>query len=288
MLSLIWAILAALPFPFVQASDNVNAVRAESVKQAFLHAWSGYTRCAGSYDTLRPIECQGFNAEGAWGVTNIDSIDTALIMNLTDIANKQILTAVKTDFSKLGPGEGNEGLINAFETTIRVLGSLLSVHDLLLNGFGEHIPSYETKAQQFLIQAKSLADTLGPIYNTLSGLPAAYLNLSTTPPLIYRGSDVGALNSAAGIGTSQLEYARLSNLTDLPAYVDRSVIAARHLFKPEPEIGIALSFPGLIGSKFNFDTGEMVSEVGGWTDSVVSCNRYPQTPMDEFLTSSRL
>lgn len=255
-----------------------NIQRAKTVREAFQHAWTGYSKCAGGKDTVDPLGCSGKNDRGGWGVTNIDAIGTALIMNLTEVANEQINKAVNIDFSKIGSGDENEGIVSTFETTIRYIGGLLSVHDLLLNGYGVSITSSETKAQQLLIQAKSLADTLDPAWKTLSGFPGKALNLSASPPAIYRGPEVQDDNSAASIGGSQLEYARLSNLTAQSSYVDRSVRAARKLFTPLPDSGISSAFSGMVGDSFNINTGEMNSEVGGWTGGVKYCNERTHGP----------
>lgn len=201
----------------------------------------------------------------------LDSIGSSLIMNFTEIANLQIDWALGVDFREIGNSSDNYGFISAFETTIRILGGLLSATDLLEHGYSDLVPDYKPKAFLLLQQAKTLADTLSPIFNTTSRLPAKRLNLNTKPATIEPLLD-GPINSAAGIGTSQLEYARLSHLTGQSIYVNRSISAAEQLFNPKLKPGLKELLPGLVGFNFDVESGLMISDRGSWGGGVDSCN----------------
>lgn len=244
--------------------------KAEAIRAAYDHAWKAYFKCAYKSDTADVLRCTGLNDRGGWGATIIDNIDTSLIMNLTDTANLQIDFALGVDFSTVGNTKGNLGTISAFETTIRILGGLLSATDLLEHGYGDSVPDYKPKAFLLLMQAKTLADTLDPIWNTTSRLPAKRLNLHTKPGTIEPLAS-GPINSVAGIGTSQLEYARLSHLTGQPIYVNRSVAAVEQLFNPRSSPGLKQMLPGLVGYNFDVETGLMMTDHGSWGGGADSC-----------------
>ena len=105
--------------------------RQKAVVQAFKHAWKGYREYAWGHDELKPISRTWSEWFGV-GLTLIDSLDTMLLMNL------------KEDFSQAREWVHNSLTfdkdvdVNLFETTIRVLGGLLSAYhlshdDLFLN-----------------------------------------------------------------------------------------------------------------------------------------------------------
>lgn len=63
--------------------------------------------------------------------------------------------------------------VHVFETTIRVLGGLLSAH-VLLTRDASLVPQYDGL---FLAKAVDLADRMMPAFNTSSGLPAPWVHL---------------------------------------------------------------------------------------------------------------
>ena len=97
--------------------------RQRAVVAAFQHAWQGYRSYAWGRDHLKPIT----KTHQTWfnlGLTLIDSLDTMLVMNL------------KEEFKEAKSWVGSElnfninKDVNLFETTIRVLGGLLSTYHL--------------------------------------------------------------------------------------------------------------------------------------------------------------
>ena len=94
-----------------------------------------------------------------------------------------------------------------FETTIRDLGGLLAIYGL-------------TKDKVFVDKARDLGDRLLPAFNSPSGLPYSLIDLSTG-----RGSGQ-SWNSGnhilAEIGTVQLEFKYLSEVTDNPVYAEKA------------------------------------------------------------------
>ena len=97
--------------------------RQRAVVAAFQHAWQGYRSYAWGRDHLKPIT----KTHQTWfnlGLTLIDSLDTMLVMNLKE-EFKEARTWVE---SELNFNINKD--VNLFETTIRVLGGLLSTYHL--------------------------------------------------------------------------------------------------------------------------------------------------------------
>lgn len=97
--------------------------RQRAVVSAFQHAWQGYRSYAWGMDHLKPIS----KVHQTWfglGLTLIDSLDTMLVMNLKEeFKEAREWIANELSFNK------NKD-VNLFETTIRVLGGLLSTYHL--------------------------------------------------------------------------------------------------------------------------------------------------------------
>jgi endoplasmic reticulum Man9GlcNAc2 1,2-alpha-mannosidase len=89
------------------------------------------------------------------------------------------------------------------QTTIRVLGGLLSAH-------------YLTNATIYLERAVELGDRLMPVFDSPSGVPWSMVNLGQRKGIPDR--DNNGLSSTAEAGTLQLEFKYLSYLTDDDTY----------------------------------------------------------------------
>jgi len=99
---------------------------------------------------------------------------------------------------------GLETSVYARQTTIRVLGGLLSAYHL------------SGKDQIYLDKATDLADRMLPAFQTATGLPMPEVNLKKR---VGRYSqDHPGLNSVAEVGTLQVEFKYLAQLTDNDEY----------------------------------------------------------------------
>ncbi|KAI0778922.1 glycoside hydrolase [Trametes elegans] len=192
--------------PFQPSTSGVGKITADPQKKgaivaAFKHAWLAYERDAMGDDEYHPISHKGTNLTEAGGIgyTVVDSIDTMLIMGLHDeYARARDWIATKMSFER-------DADFNTFETTIRVLGGLLSAYTL-------------TEDQMYLEKAKDLADRIMPAFDTPSGLPLSYINLGKRAG--SRTVDNKGLVSTAEVSTLQLEFRYLSYLTDNETYWD--------------------------------------------------------------------
>ncbi|KAG6503471.1 hypothetical protein ZIOFF_035786 [Zingiber officinale] len=143
--------------------DPVNYERREKVKKAMLHAWNSYVEYAWGQDELQPQSKNGVNSFGGLGATLVDSLDTLYIMGLKDEFQKaREWIATSLDFNK-------DYVASVFETTIRVVGGLLSAYDMS----GDKL---------FLDKAKDIADRLLPAWDSPTGIPYNRINLAHGNP----------------------------------------------------------------------------------------------------------
>ena len=101
----------------------VHTTRQQHVVNAFKHAWKAYKKYAWGKDELKPIS-KDSNEWFNLGLTLVDSLDTLWLMGLTEEfeearhwVEQEMIIAQDKD-------------VNLFETTIRVLGGLLSTYHL--------------------------------------------------------------------------------------------------------------------------------------------------------------
>ena len=97
--------------------------RQKAVVSAFKHAWKAYKTYAFGHDELKPIS-KTFSEWFVLGLTLIDSLDTMWLMNLKD-EYKEAREWVDKNLHVERSGD-----VNLFETTIRILGGLLSIYHL--------------------------------------------------------------------------------------------------------------------------------------------------------------
>ncbi|XP_037340724.2 endoplasmic reticulum mannosyl-oligosaccharide 1,2-alpha-mannosidase isoform X1 [Pungitius pungitius] len=169
--------------------------RLEAVCDAFRHAWKGYKDYAWGHDELKPIS-RSFGEWFGLGLTLIDSLDTMWILGLKEeFAEARDWVEKELSFDKNVD-------VNLFETTIRVLGGLLSTFHL-------------TGDQLFLEKAKDLGSRLMPAFKTPSKIPFSDVNIgkgTAHPPRWTSDSTLAEVTSI------QLEFRELSRLTQDPQY----------------------------------------------------------------------
>lgn len=102
--------------------------------------------------------------------------------------------------------------VNTFETTIRMLGGLLSAHYL-----SQRLPGVSSRRDYlYLEKATDLGDRLLSAYKSGSGIPYASINLGKEVGLPSHAD--GGASSMAEAGTLQLEMKYLSYLTGDESY----------------------------------------------------------------------
>ncbi|KAI8356620.1 glycoside hydrolase [Choanephora cucurbitarum] len=160
------------------------------IKDAFLFSWQGYRNYSWGFDENRPASNSPRNTRNGWGATIVDALDTLYIMGLDQELKEAQDYVASIDWSKVSKDEP----VQLFETVIRYVGGLLSSYDL-------------TTESLFLEKAVELVDRLLPAFDTPTGIPYQYVNFTSGKPI----ESVTAC--LAEVGTIQLEFTRLSELT---------------------------------------------------------------------------
>ncbi|XP_041346922.1 LOW QUALITY PROTEIN: endoplasmic reticulum mannosyl-oligosaccharide 1,2-alpha-mannosidase-like [Gigantopelta aegis] len=167
----------------------------KAIIAAFKHAWQAYKEYAWGKDELKSVS----HRSSTWfnlGLTLVDSLDTMWLMGLTEefnearnwVAHSMVIAQTKD--------------VNLFETTIRVLGGLLSAYHL-------------TKDNMFLEKASDLGDRLLHAFGTSSNIPFSDVNLYTLKP---HAPKWGPDSSVSEVTSIQLEFRDLTQLTGTKKY----------------------------------------------------------------------
>ncbi|THU86220.1 glycoside hydrolase family 47 protein [Dendrothele bispora CBS 962.96] len=180
--------------------DALWAKRAVKVKDAFIHAYTGYRRHAFTSDELLPLSGKKVDNFNGWGVSIYDALDTMLIMGLREYYDEALGVVKAMDFSKMAPN----AYAPFFETVIRYLGGLLSAYALS----GDKI---------LLERADDLGRVLLPAFNSSSGFPMYAVNTETGKT---KGGWTGKTLWAEAL-SCQMEYKYLAHLTGKHEYYDK-------------------------------------------------------------------
>ncbi|TGO90344.1 hypothetical protein BPOR_0068g00110 [Botrytis porri] len=193
--------------------------RRERVKEAFTLSWDAYERYAWGYDEFHPISKHGKQmTPKGMGWIIVDALDTMILMNLTSRvqhAREWITTSLDYD---------QDQEVNTFETTIRMLGGLLSAH-YLSTEYPHLAPLAEddegaSGEDLYLEKSRDLADRLLGAFESPSGIPFASVNLKTTKGV--PSHDDGGASSTAEAATLQLELKYLTKLTGETEYWEKA------------------------------------------------------------------
>ncbi|ORY02820.1 glycoside hydrolase [Basidiobolus meristosporus CBS 931.73] len=204
--------------------------RRNQVKEGFLHAWNSYVENALGWDEIAPITGRPNNS---WGATLFDSLDTLLIMDL-----KVEFNEAKEYVRGVNFNESNN--VNFFETTIRYLGGLMSAYEL------SNEPILLTKAQELGTQLlKAFQSRSGYPYNFVD-----FLSISLSSGRANNAGWTGGNSILAEIGSFQLEFRRLSDLTKDSKYHEKGQKVIDMLDR------IKTPYPGLFPIYLNPDTGK--------------------------------
>jgi mannosidase alpha-like ER degradation enhancer 2 len=221
-----------------EASVSDSAGLAARVREEFLHAWNGYKKYAWGYDELRPLSKSARNWHSAsLLMTPVDALDTMILMGLDEEAQ------ATAEYIAKNLGFDHDFSVKNFEITIRILGGLLSGHQM-------------TGDARLLALADDLGERLLPAFASKTGMPYMYINLKT-------GAVRGEVSNPAEIGTLLLEFGTLAKLTHKPAYYEKAKRALVELYQRRSSIG-------LVGSAINVEIGAWVntrSHIGGGIDS---------------------
>ncbi|KAF9055160.1 alpha mannosidase-like protein [Hymenopellis radicata] len=236
----------------------------ERIRELWYHGFDNYMTHAFPLDELTPLSCSGQGPDwanlnniasndvaGNFSLTLIDVLDTFVILD----DRQGFATAVKNVVDSVSFDVNTRPQV--FETTIRVLGGLLSGH-IYANQTGQpfFLPWYR---DELLVLAHDLGKRLLPAFSTPTGLPYARINLRHG---LLRGETLETCT--AGAGSLILEFATLSRLTGDDRFEKAAFKAFFALWNRKSDIG-------LVGNTINTWTGDWtppeITGIGAGIDS---------------------
>ncbi|KAK3205172.1 hypothetical protein Dsin_019218 [Dipteronia sinensis] len=232
--------------PMKTKLDSEWIGRQQKVKDAFIHAWSGYKKYAMGYDELMPLSQHGTDGLGGLGATIVDALDTAMIMGVDEAVSEAGSWIEKHLLDRIL----QKGQVNLFETTIRVLGGLLSAYHLSGGEPGMNVTSKGPRPIVYLETAKNLADRL------LSAFTSSPTSIPFSDVVLRDSSAHPApdgLSSTSEVSTLQLEFNYLSTVSGNPNYSMEAMKVLEHL-KTLPKV------EGLVPIYISPQSGEFSGE----------------------------
>jgi ER degradation enhancer, mannosidase alpha-like 2 len=260
VLTVVWFVVASMILHLSNAEVAVEACRSDSprvrreaqeaVRELFYHGYRNYKHHALQFDELRPLSCSGVDTFGGVHVTIIDAMDALAVLEDWE----EFVWAVK-HVERSVPSFDIHSNVSVFETTIRVLGGLLSTHGLLTDGADDagfdrekHYPEY---SDGLLRLAVDLADRLMPAFSTLTGIPFGSVSLHVG---VWPGETTVA--SIAAAGGLLVEFGTLSAVTGDQKYYEAA-------FKAMDAIYRAQAWTGLVGNHIDTSNGAWVAHEAG-------------------------
>lgn len=195
--------------------DQDWSAQRDAVREVFRTSWAGYEKYAWGMDEYNPLTRKGKNmVPGGMGWIIVDALDTAIMMNLTS----EVAKAREWISTSLSYTANHD--VSTFETTIRMLGGLLSAY-YLSTSFPNLAPQRDDDINQpgedlYIEKATDLADRLLGAYESNSGVPYASVNLNTSQGILSHLD--GGASSTAEAATLQLEMKYLAKVTGEPHY----------------------------------------------------------------------
>ncbi|AAS52847.1 AER165Wp [Eremothecium gossypii ATCC 10895] len=201
---------------FTTATDDTGGTEAQyAVEKVFLESWQDYVAHAWGYDVFNAASGQGQNfGEKPLGWMIVDALDTMMLMqaHTKDVRHRlrlrrEVARCEAWIRDELDYDMNTE--VSVFETTIRMLGGLLSAHHLA-ETLGVGTPAvYAAKAEE-------LGARLVPAFLASPvGIPYSSVNLRTGEAVKSMGIGEASL---AEFTTLQLEFKQLAYVTGNATY----------------------------------------------------------------------
>ncbi|PWY87737.1 glycosyl hydrolase family 47 protein [Aspergillus heteromorphus CBS 117.55] len=233
--------------------------RQRAVKKAFKHAWKGYKENAWLRDELSPLSGGHRETFAGWAATLVDSLDTLVIMDLMDEFEEALEAIEQIDFTTTDAIQ-----INVFETNIRYLGGLLGAYDLT-----------HGKYPILLQKATEIADMIYGCFDTHNRMPQSRWEWTRSAG----GLNIEASRNTilAEIGSLNLEFTRMSQLTKDPKYFDAIQRIANFLEEEQPKTKVPGMWPMMVNAR-DLELADPRFTIGGMADST-----YEYLPKEHML-----
>ncbi|TID23748.1 glycoside hydrolase family protein [Venturia nashicola] len=246
-------------------TGKADEVRKERVRKAMQHTFWGYKKHAWGHDDIRPVSGGSFDSRNGWGAFIVDTSTTLAMMGMWDELTLSVDFIIENiDFRTA------KGLVDPFETTIRYLGALVSLVELV---DAKVIPEKvipAVKRKQLLRKTELLAHNLLPAYDSPTGMPWPRVDFAQRigvpdPPSVYienpdkphyKRPAIGP----ARIGSNILENCVLSSLTDDWEYCAKATQSWTHLVWNK----WISDAPGLVDAPIDIFTSEPVGRQKQW------------------------
>ena len=220
-------------------------------QDAFLYSYDSYLEHGYPFDEVLPISCKYRHYDerlrgtlddvlGNYMLTLVDSLDSLLIMRKFDKFSEAMDKISRISFA-------TNTSVSVFETSIRVLGGLLSAHQLACRLGDQTIYDGET----LLNHAINLADRLLPAFNTSTGIPLHRVNLLKG---LIPGESTATCTAAGA--TFLLEMGLLSRLTGDAKYEIAAYKALKAIWERRSPLN-------LVGSLIDTHTGTWLTSHTG-------------------------
>lgn len=246
-LCVLLTVLLAASGASAQAAKLDRAKLAAQVKTEFMHAWNGYKQYCWGHDDLKPLSktCRDWYGQSIL-MTPVDSLDSMYLLGFKKEAD------ATRDYITKNLSFDKDISVQNFEITIRILGGLLSAHQM-------------TGDKKLLDLADDLGRRLLPVFDSPTGLPYKNVNLRT-------GKTSLPVTNPAETGTLLIEFGTLSKLTGKPIYYEKAKRALVETYKRRSSIG-------LVGTNINVETGKwtntdtsMSAEVDSYYEYLLKCS----------------
>lgn len=255
---------APIQYAAWNGTGKAQETRAEKVRSAMKYSFWKYRKHAWGHDDILPVSGRNASSRNGWGAFIVDSASTLALMGLWDELSHSVEHILGIDFTV------TDDLVDPFETTIRYLGGLLSLVDLYDAGLiPEHVMHDEAR-DLVLEHAVTLAEKLGPAYDTPTGMPWPRVDFNTNQGV----SDSFSLSTEdsekprfehpaigpARTGSSILENRVLTRLTGDPTYARNSTLA----WAPLVWSKWITPWPGMVDAPIDIVTGAPVGRERHW------------------------
>ncbi|WP_241215090.1 glycoside hydrolase family 47 protein [Sphingomonas sp. S-NIH.Pt15_0812] len=230
----------AISDPACAKDDAQWHALAQDVKAQMAWSWDCYRDRAWGKDEIKPVSgaFSSFPLQTHHlGLSLIEALDTLWVMGL-DSRFGDGVEWVKTHFDADVDGE-----VSVFETSIRLVGGLLSAH----LACGDAV---------LLAKARDLADRLLPAFATPTGMPYRFINLRTGMPR-------EAVTSPADIATYLPEWGTLSRLTGDPRYAAAARKAMTAVFERRSPLDLVATKIDVLSGAWRSRT----ATIGSYCDS---------------------
>ena len=242
---------------WADGEGSADEKKVEVVIKAAKRTFSNYREQAWGYDDIKPVSGTPGTSKSGWGVFIVDSCTTLALMGLWDELSLEVDFIVQElDFG------GAEGLVDPFETTIRYLGGLVSLVDLIDSKIVPETVVSKEQRDKILDKAITLGGVLAPAYDTRTGMLWPRVDAANEKGVSWHGEDSSESPavSLARTGSNFLENRVLTRLSGDDIYFKNASRAWSGLVWNK----YAERAPGLVDGPRNILTGEPVKHELGW------------------------